>query len=145
MTKREEIITNFVKTFDEEISVTFLEKSNSFTHGDKVLNINFNELQTEEFQFFIDHLIEKHKFENAKEFNPVTLTILHEMGHYFNKDIVNNWIDMIIISLIEDPRERQYEYFNTKDEWEATEWAINFIKTNYAIVKLFEEKLLTNR
>lgn len=147
MTKREEIITNFVKSLDEEVSVTFFESMHGchFNHGTKTLNIDFTDIGTEQSQFFFEHMIEKHGFKEAKEFDEITLTILHEIGHHINKHEGTNMMEMFFLSMIADQKEREYKYFDMKDEWEATEWAINFIKTKYAVVKLFEKELLTSQ
>ena len=148
MTKNEETITTFIKSFDERIAVTFEESGCCyFNHMDRILNVDLNSFDSELIRYFREHVIEKHGFGVIKNINDITFAILHELGHYFCHHTYGGLdpLERFFIMLNPSVRGRQYEYFDREVEWEATEWAINFIKTNYAVVKLFEEKLLTNQ
>ena len=76
----------------------------------------------------------------ADNFLDATLSILHEVGHI----CTTNETDGIY------PDEEtctNEEYFNTHDEWIATEWAIDWLnnKDNQNLAKVFEKNWLTSR
>lgn len=69
----------------------------------------------------------------AANYLDITLSILHEIGHYMTRDKMN---------FIYPDTYTYKEYFAAHDEVIATDWAINYIINNEERVKNFE-KLLT--
>lgn len=99
---------------------------------------------------FMRHVRYNHNFEDAYEYSLMFWSILHELGHYFTGN--NGYLsdeemaDYILCGLI--PREMADEnealqniYFDIESEWNATEWAINWIKNNTELAKTFTELL----
>ena len=68
----------------------------------------------------------------AKDYNNITISLLHEIGH----------IMMVDESYGEKIETKDNEkYFNSHDEWIATEWAINFLINNTKLLRKFEKKI----
>ena len=95
---------------------------------------------------FIRHIIDRHKFVNAQQYSLIFWSILHELGHYFTGDdgIVSDEDAMQYTICAMIPREAVDEnpniqsfYFDIENEWNATEWAINWIQTHKLLAKLF--------
>lgn len=68
----------------------------------------------------------------AQGFSNITLSILHELGHHFNRD-----------SFDESEYENEVDHFSLPCERVATDWAINWLKNanNRKIAKQFEKEL----
>lgn len=76
--------------------------------------------------FFIKHC------PTAKDFNNITISLLHEIGHIMTVDDIYG----------EQIKTKDNEkYFNSHDEWIATEWAINFLINNTKLLRKFEKKI----
>lgn len=76
--------------------------------------------------FFIKHC------PMAKDFNNITISLLHEIGHIMTIDE----------SYGEQIKTKDNEkYFTSHDEWIATEWAINFLINNTKLLRKFEKKI----
>lgn len=73
------------------------------------------------------------RYPDAANYLDITLSILHEIGHYMTRDEMN---------YIYPDTYTYDEYFAVHDEMIATNWAINYIINNEERVKNFE-KLLT--
>lgn len=71
----------------------------------------------------------------AKGFSDVTLTILHEFGHWYNRNVMN-------IVVYADMVENDENYFSNPYEVLATQWAICWLlcPANRKIAKDFEKK-----
>jgi hypothetical protein len=72
----------------------------------------------------------------AKGFSDVTLTILHEFGHWFNRQVMNI---VVYDGLVAD--ETEEEYLSNPYEMLATQWAICWLlcPANRKIAKAFEK------
>lgn len=77
------------------------------------------------------------RYNEAKNFSSITLTLLHEFGHWETQDLIDWYLD----TEERDNVETMNEYINIPSEWQATEWAINWLKdnNNQIIAKQFEE------
>jgi hypothetical protein len=71
----------------------------------------------------------------AKGFSDVTLTILHEFGHWFNRNVV----DIVVYSAM--VRDETNDYFANPYEVLATQWAICWLlcPDNRKTAKAFEK------
>ena len=71
----------------------------------------------------------------AKGFSDVTLTILHEFGHWFNRNVMNI---VVYDAMVQD---ETANYFANPYEVLATQWAICWLlcPANRKIAKAFEK------
>jgi hypothetical protein len=71
----------------------------------------------------------------AKGFSDVTLTILHEFGHWFNRNVMNI---VVYDAMVQD---ETANYFSNPYEVLATQWAICWLlcPANRKIAKAFEK------
>ena len=97
---------------------------------------------------FLRHLYEYHKGAEGIELSLLMWSILHEIGHYYTwddefEDEEEMWerycYQHFPCENVEQSKAMQDAYFNMESEWIATEWAIEYAKENYAIVKAFDE------
>lgn len=86
---------------------------------------------------FLRHLKEVHGFEKTMNYPLWMWSVLHEIGHFETLDFCESdemTERVICASHSKEEAEQSVElqdlYFNLESEWEATEWAINFIKSH---------------
>lgn len=128
----------------------FVEQSdeNSYEYAEDLVRLN---LRDDEDYGFMRHLREVHGYDNA-EISPMLWTILHEIGHaetcddYSDREyekglkVKMNLACLPLEQVHTDPQ-LQDLYFNTAEEWYATEWAIDFVKKHLKKCKRWSEKL----
>ena len=70
-------------------------------------------------------------------------SILHEIGHYYTLDFCDDDSELRLFLAFCDGSliEIQDAYFNLESEWEATEWAIDFIIEHSKLCKFFSKIL----
>ena len=91
---------------------------------------------------FMRHLREVHGYINADQYSLALWTLLHEIGHYYTIDYVEDdlWTRTFcgLFSYEEASKDSELQdmYFNIKSEWEATEWAIKWISFHKRIAKI---------
>ena len=91
---------------------------------------------------FMRHLREVHKYADADQYCFALWTLLHEIGHYYTIDYVEDdlWTRTFcgLFSCEEASKDSELQdmYFNIKSEWEATEWAIKWISSHKRIAKI---------
>ena len=129
MTKTE--IRNFIQSI-ADVKVTFSKSGWWYDNEREVINVDLTDFND---MGFMRHLHEVHKCEFAYEYSLTLWSILHEIGHYYTLDDIEDDEDdrialMLTTSEIADNEKVQDRYFNMPSEWVATEWAINFIKHN---------------
>lgn len=95
---------------------------------------------------FIRHVKEKHNFPIADNYSFRLWSILHELGHYFNDDVEEDeWAKALCAVLSKEQAlndvEIQDYYYDSPDEFEATEWAIIWIEEHPRLAKLFSKLL----
>lgn len=119
--------------------------------------ITFNPFETCEDDFFSNFVEEKF---GIKDKMPILTSFLHEVGHHKTCDLLTEeeWDYSFrrkkkIFKKIEKVKDKkriekiQWEYFSLPDEFMATEWAVDYIKThpkkakkmNAEIEKAFKE------
>ena len=123
---------------DGEVKAT--KKYQSFADIDEGLVV-INMCKDATDKSFIDHIINSHKFSRANEISPLIWTALHEIGHIKTDDFVEDNPEMraTLETLYEfgaDINKLNKMWYELPDEWEATEWAINFVKNHFLLCKL---------
>jgi len=91
---------------------------------------------------FTRHLRAKHCFAEPERYSMRLWSILHELGHYFNPDEEEDLYAKALCALL--PYETATEnrivqdlYYNSPDEFAATEWACAWIKKHPWLSSLF--------
>ena len=95
---------------------------------------------------FMRHLRERHFFIEPERFSSRLWSILHELGHYFNADEVGNYEDKAICALLPYEVAKscgsiQDLYYDSPDEFIATEWACAWI-TDHEFLAIAFSRLL---
>ena len=128
-------------------------KESAFNYTTNVLDLNLrDEADKNDDLGFYRHLRYKHHCRFMSEFSPMIWTIFHELGHYETQDSYNDkdyniglgikgLLGMCTYETMTNSKDLQDLYYNTKEEWVATEWAIKFVKKNKAQVKKWSEDL----
>lgn len=131
-------VKTIVRLFDRSIKV---ERDNTlntcFDFDTNVLNIGYDKYDTEKFKA---HMSECHQFNPSKAADDVWV-VLHELGHFFtDEDVYDNHeafqmaaIMRLAMGLTE---KENYDYYNMPREWEATEWAIDWVRHHPLLVKV---------
>lgn len=96
---------------------------------------------------FMHHLKTAHHYNN--NMGLTIWTILHEIGHRFTYDDIDDETDEVLRLTYEHLYEEgqftmaqwQKAYYNLKSEWVATEWAINYIENHKTLCKIFNRLL----
>ena len=135
---REKLIRLFVKTTAPKVKVIFNPLDDChYRHIDEVMNINLSQASNEDDGGFRHHLALVHKCPFVNEISLPLWSILHELGHHFTADEIDldDKLDLFeqreqLFAMQEHltDEEMNNAYFNLADEWEATEWAIAYIK-----------------
>jgi len=87
-----------------------------------------------DYDSFMNHIKYIHNCQIADKYSPILWTYLHEVGHYKTrkkftlKEKKRFYIKDDFYDLVFDTKERDEFLFNVAGEWEATEWAINYLK-----------------
>jgi hypothetical protein len=141
-------LTSIVKSIAPEVDVVY--EPDSFTCFDHDLEavVIGNDFQLDD-RGFMRHIVETHDFAQAYDYSLAFWSILHELGHYFTGD--DGWVDeeeanqylvcSLVPSEIADDPKIQDLYFNIPSEYEATEWAIDWIKANPELATRFNNML----
>lgn len=95
---------------------------------------------------FLRHIEEKHFFPNPARYSIHLWTVLHELGHYFNPDEAVDIESKALCAIL--PREMAVEsekiqnmYYDSPDEFVATEWACSWIEHHKILAKIFTKLL----
>lgn len=135
------LIWLFIKCICPSLKVKFTEEEQTaYDYNEECIYINLAE-DLDSFGFR-RHLREVHGCEMMKEFSGWTWAILHEIGHHFTLDMCEeDETEMRAICAVIDTDKLTPEiadmYFNLESEWEATEWAIDFVKSHFGLCKCF--------
>lgn len=137
------MITDFIHSIESELEVTYIkDKGYYYEYDSNTLNVAIND---REDYGFIRHLKECHGCNFAEEFDLNFWSILHEIGHYEIADYIfesNEELELrfalaLTDESIKDNKKIQDLYFNLTSEFEATEWAIEWIENNLDKAKNF--------
>ena len=140
------IIWLFIKSIVPEIKVIFTDDGSSFEWSTNTVYLDLNE----NCDGFMRHLKAKHHVIDYYRINKIVWQILHEIGHYFTLDFVeedeDEQTERAICTLIdketaENNEKIQDMYFNLEKEWQATEWAKDYIINHFTKCRFFSKLL----
>lgn len=121
----------------------FTKKYQSFTQlEDEYVVINPLSAADED-DTFIQHIKNSHGFKNVNKYACPIWTTLHEIGHLRTNDDVEddpdtrNFCQYAYDNGILDYDQINSLYYDMPDEWAATEWAIEFVKSHKILCKIF--------
>ena len=133
------LIRLFAKVVCPSVSISITDSENCYDHMQERIFINPYDLAD---YGFMRHLREVHNCSFADEFSYRLWAVLHEIGHYHTLDYCES--DELLIrgfcALCDgDTVETQDLYFNLESEWEATEWAMEYIENHKALCRVFNK------
>lgn len=104
--------------------------------------IYYNPAEDPQDAGFARHIEQKHLFPNPKQYSMHLWTLLHELGHYFNPDEAVDIESKAICAIL--PREMAEEceriqnmYYDSPDEFAATEWACSWVEHHRLLARFF--------
>lgn len=138
---REIIAQLFAKSISPKIKLNPYAGSSYYSTETGEVNICINDPDTLGQEAFLRHIALAHKCHFVNEISPLLWSILHEIGHYFTDDQFSDdeleadgeYRSLLALGVIPDNYSHpdasvQEAYFDLDTEWEATEWAINYIR-----------------
>lgn len=135
-------IFEFVSLIDKELVIVF-DEHNYYDYSNDRVGFSFDDLDD---NGFLRHLREKHNI-NDIDLSLRMWSILHEIGHHFTwEDEFESEDEMYERYTYQHfPCENEAQliamqdaYFDMESEWRATEWAIDFARSNYEICKKYD-------
>lgn len=138
--KRKEVIANiFAKILLKKEGKVFISrKAENQCVFDEPAYVVLNLLDTNADDLFLNHIEKRHNFEKARKYSPMFWTILHEVGHIkadTEEDALaeqeRETIVKILCSIADNEKDWNSAavlHFEMKSEWDATDWAIDFIE-----------------
>lgn len=106
------------------VKVVFTDMTSEYDSLNSMIYINLDEGGEE----FLYHIIKQHGFEDARKYSNSFWTVLHELGHYFTENTIEDFPEM-----------PEKTYFDDECEFLATEWAINFILSHKIFSQIFSK------
>ena len=138
------LIWLFIKSIVPRMKVVFTDEGSSFEYETNTIYLTLGE----DCNGFMRHLKNVHGVKGADNFSIIMWQILHEIGHYFTLDYCeeDDSIERAICALIDKDTAANSEkiqdmYFNMEKEYEATEWAINYVIEHTNKCKLISDLL----
>ncbi len=140
MTKYEILMTEFIQEVLQEKKVTLLQSDEWAIHmGFKYFVMSYNK---EDFLHYHETSFKTYCIQlnsNISHCSEITLSILHEIGHYKNRDHqFQNHIQYL--SAIAHCQ-TDFQYYDLPEEREATQWGIYFILNHSQLIQDFEKQL----
>lgn len=126
------------KCIAPKVKFSFNNDDSSYYNSDTD-SINICAEDAEDSEDFLAHVRQYHNFHETQLARPLVWVMLHEIGHYYTlvEDDEEDSLRMILNMAFEvDETDRRIAYYNLPNEWEATEWAINYIKKHPVFVKI---------
>lgn len=115
------------------------DNNDSSYYNSSTDNINISVEDAEDSEDFLAHVRQYHNFHETQLARPLVWVMLHEIGHYYTfvEDDDEDSLRIILNMAFEvEEAGRRIAYYNLPNEWEATEWAINYIKKHRIFVKI---------
>lgn len=139
----DKVLNDFLEPFEATA-----EMGETFCYCLVFSTINYTLRKEPEEKYFLDYVFSLAP--DLKEYDGFLISFLHELGHHytldeFSEDEVNESLNAKcrISNEYEDGRvDLQEEYFNLPDEAAATNWAIEYIRSNREKIDEFWSKLL---
>lgn len=136
-------IIAFAKYLSPLTRIEFGKDGNAFDFDRNVLEIDVDELCGSDYGF-MRHLKEVHDCSWADDISITIWTIAHEIGHKMTYEdlecegepLMRDLLNMVDSQKLASDPSVQDLYFNMESEWEATEWAREWIKNHYKLCKL---------
>ena len=128
----------FTKIVCPQIQVKFSNNGWEYDHIEETIYIDPKDTKD---CGFLRHLKKVHGYKN--NYSLMVWSVLHEIGHYHTLDYCEiDEFTRALIGLIspeeaEKSEKIQDAYFNLEEEWEATEWAIEYAKNHKMLCALF--------
>jgi hypothetical protein len=140
MDKLHRYAKNFINFYFPDFDLRVRQsRENSADYEKNIIRLN---LRDSEDYGFMRHLHEVHGFKLSDTLiSPMMWTILHEVGHFatideippqdYDEAISTKTLLTLYGEEIKTNPTLQDRYFNTATEWEATEWAIEWVKSHF--------------
>lgn len=137
MDKLHKYATAIIHAIDPDLKVEQSDE-NSFDYAEDLIRLDLRD--TEDFGF-MRHLKTVHEYPNADKYSPMLWTILHEVGHsqtcdeYSDEEYeeglnIKMGLSCFALDEVKTNEVLQDRYFNTAEEYYATEWAIAYVDTH---------------
>lgn len=130
----------FVRLLARDVRVVH---SNNETEYDLITDtIYYNPAQNPADYGFFRHLRECHFFDKPERFSAGVWSLAHEIGHYYNQDEEPDEEAKVLCAIASEECARssvslQNMYYNSPDEFSATEWACGWIAKHPIFARLF--------
>lgn len=127
-----DIVREFVRSIDSEITVTFIEDDFYAISNAKIINLTF---VPNEYDSLYDAFLREHF---GLSINPFLIGMLHEIGHImtFDKQLDRERSILYKLLDIDFDIERFHDftnmYFAIPSEFEATKWGVGYYLTHKA-------------
>ena len=138
-------LTLIVKSIAPKVKVVYEPDSSTCFDHDMCAVVIGDDFQTDDCGF-MRHIKYNHGFTEAYDYSINLWSILHELGHYFtSEDGYISYEDeekytlcaMIPRAIADENPYIQNLYFDIEAEYEATEWAINWIKSHPRLARIY--------
>lgn len=126
------------KCIAPKVKFSFNNDDSSYYNSDTD-SINICAEDTENSEDFLAHVRQYHDFHETQLARSFVWVMLHEIGHYYTfveDDDEDRFRMLLNLAFEVDEVDRRIAYYNLPNEWEATEWAINYIKKHRVFVKI---------
>ena len=128
-----------VKLISPEIRLVKSFEGNFFDHETDTLH--FDRHEGEGLGWFLRNLETAHECQFVNDIDPLMWTLLHEIGHFETAEIVDPEEDLANRALFaitskeqaRGDKELQDLYFSMDSEWQATEWAIDWVANHHKL------------
>lgn len=120
------------KSIAPKVRIRVSHKSNcAFSESENRIYLNPTDMRRDDFGF-LNHIIKKHHFSPARSISMGLWTILHEVGHSETIDSEDDLNARAICAAIpweeaEKDESIQAIYYDIPSEFDATEWAIDWV------------------
>lgn len=140
------IIWLLIKSIVPKMKVKFVKDGSSFEWSTDTIYLDINE----NCDGFFRHLRTKHHVMDYYRINKIIWQVLHEIGHYFTLDFIeedeDEEMERAICAFIDKETAESSEaiqniYFNLEKEWQATEWAKDYISNHFTKCRFFTKLL----
>ena len=127
-----------IKSISPKIKCYTNDEDNYYEPGDDSVHICPVEYY---LPSFTEHLYNTHQCSYAYDFPQIYWSILHEVGHYYTDDPGDEEdIYIRLLNSLEDEDHLELtdqEYYDLDSEYDATEWAIEYIQKHPIKSKIF--------
>lgn len=132
-----QLIREFVKDIDKNILIR-IAPNKEFCCCLPLGKLYLGQKKMCDFEIYWYDWYQKQPFYSKENINLRIITLLHEVGHFITFDI-QEWLDRNAeVPILTEKyynneisfEELNYAYWNLTNEYKATEWAVNYYKSN---------------